>query len=152
MEEFALLPFTHWHWWALGLALLALELAAPGVFFLWLGLGAWLTGAVLYLVPDLGWKGQLLVFSGSSACFVGAFWYWRRRHPVETDEPALNRRAQRYVGAVAVVEEAIRNGVGAVRIEDTRWRAVGPDAPRGSRVRVTGVEGNTLQVVPLEKA
>ena len=39
----------------------------------------------------------------------------------------------------------------AVRIEDTRWRAVEPDAPRGSRVCVTGVEGNTLQVAPLEE-
>ena len=43
---------------------------------------------------------------------------------------------------------AIENGVGRVRVGDSDWRATGPDAPAGSRVRVVGADGSTVQVVP----
>ena len=33
-----------WAWWILGLALLAAELAAPGVFLIWIGLAAIVLG------------------------------------------------------------------------------------------------------------
>ncbi|MEF3007260.1 NfeD family protein, partial [Pseudomonas aeruginosa] len=56
------------------------------------------------------------------------------------------QRGRRYGGRVLVLSEAIVNGIGQVRLEDTVWRVAGPDLPRGSRVRVTGSEGATLRV------
>ncbi|OJI55067.1 hypothetical protein VV1062A_02631 [Vibrio vulnificus] len=40
---------NHWHWLALGLALLAVELLGTAGYFLWLGLSALLVGLLLSL-------------------------------------------------------------------------------------------------------
>jgi membrane protein implicated in regulation of membrane protease activity len=47
-----------------------------------------------------------------------------------------------------VVEQAIENGRGKVRVGDTLWSAEGPDAPAGTRVTVTGTRGTVLVVEP----
>ena len=47
-----------------------------------------------------------------------------------------------------MVAEAIENGRGTVKIGDTLWRAEGPDAAQGARVKVTGTDGATLMVEP----
>ena len=44
-----------WHWLALGLFLMLIEVFVPGVLFLWLGLAGILTGLLLLAVPDTGW-------------------------------------------------------------------------------------------------
>jgi membrane protein implicated in regulation of membrane protease activity len=48
-----------------------------------------------------------------------------------------------------VVEQAIENGRGRVRVGDTLWSAEGPDAPAGTRVTVTGSKGTVLVVAPM---
>lgn len=45
-----------WHWWVLALVLLALEIAAPGTFFLWLAVAAGVVGLILLLLPALAWQ------------------------------------------------------------------------------------------------
>ncbi len=54
-------------------------------------------------------------------------------------------RGQR-IGRSLVVEDAIQNGRGKVRVGDTVWQAKGPDTPAGARVTVTGAEGTVLVV------
>ena len=53
----------YWHWWILGLLLLILEIFSPAAFFMWMGIGAGLTGLVLMLIPDLSWETQFIVFA-----------------------------------------------------------------------------------------
>ncbi|HSR80429.1 MAG TPA: NfeD family protein, partial [Hyphomicrobiaceae bacterium] len=65
----------------------------------------------------------------------------------KSDLPDLNERALQYVGRSLVVEEAIENGRGKVRVGDSVWQAEGPDVPAGSRVKVTGARGTVLVVV-----
>ena len=50
---------TYWHWWILGVALIVLEMFAPGTFFLWMGIASGLVGFILLLAPELGWQYQL---------------------------------------------------------------------------------------------
>jgi membrane protein implicated in regulation of membrane protease activity len=69
----------------------------------------------------------------------------------KSDLPDLNERALQYLGRSLVVEEAIENGRGKVRVGDSVWQAEGPDAPAGSRVKVTGARGTVL-VVAAERA
>ena len=73
---------------------------------------------------------------------------WRRRHPEASDQPALNRRAEQYLGRVFVLEEPIENGFGKVRVGDSLWRVKGGDAAAGTRARVTGTDGFVLVVEP----
>ena len=71
---------------------------------------------------------------------------WASPAILKTDQPDLNRRSAQLVGRVAVVEEAIANGRGKVRIGDTLWMAEGPDVPAGADVRVTAARGAALEV------
>ena len=81
--------------------------------------------------------------------------FWVRRYSREdvakTDEPQLNIRGAQYIGRKVIVEDAIRNGRGKVRVGDTIWAAEGEDAPRGSEVEVTGVNGTVLVVSRTEE-
>ena len=138
----------YWHWWVAALLLLILEAFAPGAVFLWMGVAAGVVGLLLLLMPKLALAAQLIVF-GVLALIT--FFAWRRFKPQEDaeDQPTLNRRGESYVGRHFTLSEAIVNGVGELRVDDTQWRVVGPDLPSGSAVRVTGTEGATLKVEAL---
>jgi membrane protein implicated in regulation of membrane protease activity len=135
-----------WHWWVLAVLLMLIEVLAPGTFFLWLGLAAGLVGLLLVILPDLGWQLQVLIFAVLAVLAVLAGRAWLKRHPIETTDTGLNRRADALVGEVHVLAEAIHTGRGAVKVGDTVWRAEGPDLPKGARVRIVAVNGTTLKV------
>ena len=85
---------TFWHWWILALVLLVLEVFAPGAFFLWMGVGAGIVGAILLVAPDMGWEYQLMIFSIFSIVAIALWKIYIRKHPTETDRPTLNRRGE----------------------------------------------------------
>jgi len=138
-----------WHWFVAALVLGVLEMLLPGVLFLWLGIAAAVVGVILLAVPGLGWEWQLVFFTVVSIASVVA-WHRFRPQLADTDQPHLNRRGERYVGRVLTLDEAIVNGVGKVRVDDSTWKVNGADVDAGTRVRVTGVQGTVLQVVPAE--
>ncbi len=59
----SVLGATFWGWLVVGFALLALELLAPLTYFLWLGASAMVTALVSFVVPEISWQVQFLVFS-----------------------------------------------------------------------------------------
>lgn len=136
-----------WNWLIAGLVLVGVELLAPGVFMLWLGLAALLVGVLSFVVP-WSWQAQLLAFSVFALAAVPV---WRRigvPRAADTDQPFLNRRADALVGRVFTLERPIIDGSGTVRIDDTVWRVAGRDAPAGSQVRVVAADGASLRVEP----
>jgi len=48
-----------------------------------------------------------------------------------------------------VLVEAIEQGAGKVKLGDGVWKVTGPELPAGARVRVTGVNGTILTVLPV---
>ena len=134
-----------WNWLILAVVLLTLESLIPGVHFLWFGIAAAVIG-VLALVTGFAWPVQVLAFVLLSVVVV--FWVRRYVRPDMTisDLPDLNVRGQQYVGRSLVVEQAIQNGRGKVRVGDTLWTAEGPDSPAGARVTVKEAKGNVLVV------
>ena len=139
-----------WHWWILALALIIAETLLPGTFFLWMGISALVLGLVAWLIPVMGWEMQLMLFAVLSLVSIVGWRQWQRRHPDESDHPTLNRRGEQYIGQVFVLDTAIANGFGKVRVGDTHWRVTGVDAPAGMRVRVTDVDGVVLVVELVE--
>jgi hypothetical protein len=135
-----------WHWWALGLAFVVIEMLAPGIYFLWLGIAAALVGFVLIAIPDYSWQGQLITFAVLSVASVAVGRWVVRRYLGTTDQPRLNRRGEQYVGRVFDLDEPIVNGVGKIRVDDTTWKISGPDCAAGAKVLVTGVDGVVLRV------
>lgn len=138
-----------WNWMVLGFALLAAEIVIPGVYLVWFGLAAIMTGLVSLALWDWwlwGWQAQTVVFLLLSLAIAIAGQRFVRSRERPTDQPLLNQRAAQLVGRTATLEEAIREGRGRVRIGDTFWRINGPDLPAGSRVRIVAVKDNDLIV------
>jgi membrane protein implicated in regulation of membrane protease activity len=137
-----------WDWFIAGGLLLVLEVLAPGVFMLWLGLAALLVG-IISLFVEWSWQAQFIAFA---AFAVAAIPLWRRlARQVEaaTDQPFLNRRNEGFVGRIFTLEKPIVDGTGTMGIDDTVWRITGADIPAGSRVKVTRVDGTALHVEPV---
>ena len=135
---------VYWHWWVAGLGLLTLEAFLPGAIFLWMGISALVVGVLAWLAPAMGWQAELALFSALSIVTVFA---WRKYRPhLKSDQPALNRRGESYVGRQFTLEQPIVNGTGKLRVDDSQWRITGPDMPVGARVRVTRADGATLHV------
>jgi membrane protein implicated in regulation of membrane protease activity len=135
-----------WNWLIFGFILMALELAAPGVFLFWFGLAALLVGLVSFAVHP-PWQAQLLMFAVFALAAVPV---WRRlalsNNRASQSNPFLNRRTAALVGREFTLEKPIIDGAGTVRIDDTIWRVAGPDTPAGNRVKVVRVDGANLTV------
>ena len=137
-----------WNWIIAAAILLALELAAPGAFMMWLGLAAGLVGviALLFGVP---WQVQCVLFAVFALASIPLWRRFARQVEPDSTSPMLNRRTEALVGRVFTLDKPIVDGVGTVRIDDTTWRVMsGIDCPAGGRVRVTRADGANLIVEP----
>jgi len=147
-----ILLINHWHWLILALVLLVIELFSGTVVFLWLSAACVGVGAVVYYMPELIWQYQLAV----AAIFIILsiiFWkLWGKYFPTthRIDNQSLNRRSEQYVGRVFNLSEAIVNGMGKIRVDDSSWRVSGNDAPVNSQVEVIAAEGMVLKVKVLD--
>ena len=137
--------FGIWNWFILGVLLFVLEFMLPGVHFLWFGLAAAVVG-VLAMATGISWPYQVIAFGIIAVLTVFVVRRYVRSNASHTDQPDLNERGQQYVGRSLVVEQAIQNGRGKVRVGDTVWQAECPDVPVGSRVKVTAARGTVLVV------
>jgi membrane protein implicated in regulation of membrane protease activity len=135
-----------WNWLIFGFILMALELAAPGVFMFWLGLAALLVGLLSFAINP-SWQIQLLMFAVFAAAAVPVWRHLAKSEgSVSKSNPFLNKRTEALIGRVFTLEKPIVGGSGTVRIDDTVWRVAGPDAPAGSRVKIVQADGASLTV------
>ncbi|MFZ1813479.1 MAG: NfeD family protein [Rhizobiaceae bacterium] len=140
-----------WNWWVLALLLMGLEVLAPGTFFLWFGISAFVIGTISLAVEAEStfwvWQTQMIGFVALSlaSAIIGRKFMSQYRMD-DGDAPDLNDRGAQMVGRTGELIEAISGGTGRVRIGETTWRVSGPDMPQGSRVRVTGHGAGKLQV------
>lgn len=134
-----------WAWFVVGLVLLALELVVPGGYFLWLGVAGLVTG-VLAFIPGIGWPWQFTIFGILAIAIVVGWTLVTRNRKPRSDNPFLNRRAERFIGHEAVIDEPIKDGFGRLALGDGTWRIAGPDLPAGRKVRVVGADGAVLRV------
>jgi hypothetical protein len=137
-----------WHWLVAGLVFVSIEPFVPGTFFLWMGISAGIVGLLVWALPALGFEAQVLAFALLSIAAILVSRRYLKRHPIASDEPLLNRRAEQYVGRVLVLQDPIVNGRGRLRVDDTVWRVEGEDCSAGTAVEVTGVDGTLLRVRP----
>lgn len=142
----------YWHWWILAAVFVTLEMLVPGAFMLWLGLAAGLIGSLLVAAPEMRIEYQLLLFAVLSVVSILAWRTYERRHPTQSDRPALNRRGDQYLVRVFKLDQPIVNGQGKAIVDDSTWLVTGPDLPAGTAVRCVGVDGTVLRVEKVEAA
>jgi inner membrane protein len=138
--------FGIWFWWIVAALLLIGELLLPGIFLIWLAVAAAIT-AIVALLADLGWQGEIVTFCLASLVLVAVTWkaVISKWQPV-SDQPNLNRKLDGFIGQTFVLERPIANGTGQLRIQDAYWEIAGPDLPSGNRVKVKAVENMRLIV------
>ncbi len=145
MEVFA--DLGPWNWMILAAVLFVLEVIAPGIFLMWFGLAAAITGLLAFGL-DISWQWQIVWFCLLSLAAVLIALKYLRKHPLGSERPLLNERAVQHIGQNFDLIEPIVNGRGSVKIGDSIWRVEGPELPNGARVTVTGADGTVLKVVP----
>ncbi len=131
-------------WMVGGLVLAALEMVAPGVFLLWVGLAAIGAGAAAGLM-DLDWPGQIAVFVALALLLVAFAALRLGRRPPTT---LVNAPAAGLVGQTCRAV-AFRDGEGRVTLGDGTWpaRMEGAATPEtGQALKVVGLDGTTLLV------
>jgi len=135
-----------WYWWVFATVLLAIEILSPGFFFLWLSVSSFIVGLVLWFIPSLTLAIQLLIFALLS---IVSIYLWRRygfQFKQTSDHPLLNQRGQQYVGRSFSLIEAIENGRGRIKVDDSIWTVKGEDSPVGTKVEVIAVKGTVFEV------
>ena len=140
------LEIVFWYWWVLAVFLLAVEILAPGFFFLWLSLSGFVVGSILLLLPLTSFEIQLLIFATLSIALILV---WRRyglHHHTETDHPLLNKRGAQYIGRTFSLIEPIENGRGKIKVDDSIWTVQGEDSPIGTKVEVVTINGTLFAV------
>jgi inner membrane protein len=137
-------------WGAIALLLFAAEAMLPGAFMLWLGIAASVVFLGVLIMPGMTILAQAVAFIVLSFISIQVYRTYVRGRERQSDQPALNRRAEQLVGRVVLLEHAIEQGRGRVQIADAYWDVSGPELPAGSSVRIVGAEGMALRVEAVE--
>jgi inner membrane protein len=135
----------HWLWLIAAAVLGIAELVVPGVYLIWIGLAALITGLATLLLP-LPVVAQFALFAVTAFAAVYAGRRYLLNNPIVSDDPKLNDRGARLVGSIVIVVEAVDSAHGRVKVGDSVWSARGADAAIGDRLRVTGSDGSMLFV------
>ena len=134
-------------WLIFGLLLSAVEIFAAGFYLLFFGMAA-LFVALSELWFDNTLQAQLGMFAAFSllSTLIGHRIY-KTWAPRGKKKDTLNQDIESdLLGMTVRVVTPIRNGEGEVQLFDSKRVAYGPDAARGTLVRIHSVTGNRIMV------
>lgn len=138
-------------WILIGLLLSLLELAMPGIYFIWFGLAAFAM-SILISAVSLGITYQLFWYSLFSTVFViiGFFVYRHiSKHLKSAKEyQNLNDSASQLVGRKVTVAEDSEDNQTKVKVGDTFWLAYSEkDFKKGDTAKVVGVKDRLILII-----
>ncbi len=138
-------------WFVVGVILLLLEFASPGVIILFFVIGAWMV-AFICLFIDLSINVQLSIFILLSLFLLISLRKWFKsllQGRFESNE-AGEEVLREFVGKKAVVTREITATGGKVEFQGSHWGAeAGTVIPQGTAVEIVGRNNITLIVKPL---
>ena len=137
-----------WYWWALAAVLLICEMLLPGVVFLFIAIGAAVTGLIVLIASGAALEFQLVVFAIVSVVSAVALRPYFKRLQSRTADATLNARGEALVGREFILDQPILAGRGRIKLGDGSWIVTGPDMVAGAKVRVAAVSGTELRVEP----
>lgn len=140
------IELVFWYWWVLAVVCLVIEILVPAFFFLWMSVAGLVTGIIAWLIPSISTDVQILIFSVLTITTITAWRIFGKKYVIETDQPLLNRRGSQYVGRTFNLHEAIENGEGKIKVDDTIWKVHGEDCDIHSKVKVIASRGTVFDV------
>ena len=139
-----------WVWGALGLILLAVEMATGTFYVLWFGVAALCISVATWLFPELSNAIQFTIFAVLS---LGSLAIWRRYYKKTEIHYRVGQAQGEEIGRIGTVVKATSaTQNGTIRFAQglmgsREWVALS-DEPieAGSNATVVAVEGNTLRI------
>jgi len=141
----------YWWWFSTGAILMVLELITPGIFFMWIGLGAFITGIIAAIFPAASpaFLGFIFAVLSVISVFAGKKIMLKK---TGNEDTGLNNRMAQYIGQVYQVYEPIVDGRGKISVGDTLWLASAQtDIAANTSVKVVGIRGTMLEVEPVNE-
>lgn len=133
---------VYWHWFIIGMVLLAMEAFGVGGFLVGIGIAAIVQGIIGFVVSDMTWQVQLVTFGVLSVVFSFVYWKYFRKVNEKSDRPAINDRAKQMIGKTAKVVAENK-----IQIGDVMWDCrCNVELSVGESVTVTDNKGMTLIV------
>ena len=136
-------------WFLVGIALLIMEFAAPGLIIAFFGAGACIV-AIVCLITDISLNAQLIIFLASSVLLLVCLRRWLKGifHGHITSKQNSTEDISEFVGQRAVVKDTITPKLpGKVELHGTNWQAAADvDIPKGTVVEIIGKDNLTLKV------
>lgn len=136
-------------WFLVGLLLLVMEFALPGLIIGFFGIGAWIVAAVC-LLTEIGLNTQLVIFIASSVLSLLLLRRWLKGvflgHTGSKQD--LKHNLEEFVGQRAVVKEKIVPNLGGkIEFHGTNWEAqADEEITGGTVVEIIGKDNITLKV------
>ena len=139
-----------WVWGALGLVLMAAEMATGTFYVLWFGVAALCVSVATWIFPELSHAMQFTIFAVLS---LGSLAIWRRYYKKTETHYRVGQAQGEEIGRIGTVVKATSaTQNGTIRFAQglmgsREWVALS-DEPidAGSDASVVAVEGNTLRI------
>lgn len=141
-----------WIWGALGLILLAAEMATGTIYFLWLGISALCMAVTMWLFPSLSVGFQFILYS---ALAISSLAIWKLHYKKTEINHRIGQSQGEEIGRVGTIIETcdpkqngkIRFAQGVMGSKE--WTAISDATIEpGQDARVVAVMGNALKVTP----
>ncbi len=134
-------------WFLVGVVLLLLELAVPGLIIFFFGLGAWIVALCLVLF-DMSLTLQLLIFIITSVATLLLLRKFLKDKFFRQDDSNKASLEEEFIGKTAITETELKPGVsGKVNFKGTQWSAMSDETiAKGERVKIIERESITLVV------
>lgn len=137
-------------WFLIGLALILVELAVPGLVLIFFGVGAWVT-ALVCLLFNIELNTQLFIFLGSSLLSLALLRKTLRKRYMDRKSPDADLEDE-YIGHTAVAINSFTAGqTGKVSFKGSSWNAESNHTiTEGQLLKITGYKSIKLFVEPIE--
>jgi membrane protein implicated in regulation of membrane protease activity len=139
-----------WLWGAVGLVLLAAEMATGTFYMLWFGVAALIVAILTWLVPSMSDSVQLFLFAVLS---IGSLFVWRTYYKKTSSDSRVGQAQGEEIGRVGTIIEPVSPmQIGRIKFTQgvmgsREWAAVSNQTiEAGAKAAVVAVEGNSLRV------
>ena len=152
MIEFLNETVLWWHWIVMGVILLILEMSMGTFFMLGLGVAAILVGIIDTLF-NTSFTLELSIWMVLSILAIVAWFKWFRENPI-TDSGQSNYRLDTLGMVMEDIQPHSRGKVtfDAPVLGNTSWHATSKvDIDKHTRVQIVQINGQLIEVEPLEK-
>ena len=138
-------------WFFIGLFLLLLEMAVPGLIVMFFGVGAWITALVTAIFHP-GINAQIIIFVITSVVLLLLLRKYVKHTFFGRKDNAENDLDEEFIGRFAIAEGDFEKGSdGKVTFNGTLWAAIAEnEIKKGEKVQIIGRDNITLKIKSLK--